>query len=183
MKTLVFVTQNRNKLEDAKRLMPGFEIEHVDFEVPEIQSLNSKDIIEHKLKFAYVQIKRPCFVMDTGLYIDVLNGFPGPLIKWFYHQVGADKISQVVQSLGQTECKWTTTLGYFDGKEETFLEETVMGDIAPKPQGDKGYEWDVIFIPKGEERTLAEMTFEEKQTYAVTKKLLGRFQDQLNDNQ
>ena len=34
MKKLVFVTQNKYKLEDARRLLPEFEIAHVDFDVP-----------------------------------------------------------------------------------------------------------------------------------------------------
>jgi non-canonical purine NTP pyrophosphatase (RdgB/HAM1 family) len=180
MKTIVFVTQNLNKVEDAKKLLPEFEIEHIDFEVPEIQSLDPKEIAEYKIKFAYDKVQKPCFVMDASLFLDCLNGFPGPFIKWhFKHTVGADKTCEIAKLFNQFGCKWTTVLAYFDGKETHFLEETVSGKLPEKPRGTNGYEWDVIFIPEGDTRTFAEMTFEEKQSYAVTKKLMGRFKELL----
>lgn len=178
---LVFVTQNQNKLSDARLLMPGFDITHVDFEVPEIQSLNPQEIIAYKIKYAYEEVGRPCFVMDASLNIDSLAGFPGPLIKWYFKSVGADKICQIASLFTEMGCSWTTVLGYFNGEEFTYLDETVKGSLPENPRGTNGYDWDVIFVPEGEERTLAEMTFDEKQQYAVTKKLLGRFENFLKE--
>ena len=86
MKKLTFVTQNQNKLADAQKLLPEFEIEHVDFDVPETQSLDPKEIIKQKLEYAYGKIQRPCFVMDASLSLDCLNGFPGPFIKWWFEK-------------------------------------------------------------------------------------------------
>ena len=178
MKKLVFVTQNKNKLEDAKKLLPQFEIEHVDFEVPEIQSLDSKEIIAAKLEFVWRKLKKPCFVMDTSLALECLGGFPGPFIKWWFEKtVGEEKTCKIANLFGEHGCVWTTVLGYFDGKDSHFLEETLKGSIAEKPRGENGYHWDTVFIPDGETRTTAEMTFEEKQSYAPTRKLLERLKD------
>ena len=174
--SIVFVTQNQNKVEDAKKLMPGVEINHIDFEVPEIQSMDPRQIAEYKIKFAYEKVQKPCFVMDASLFLDCLNGFPGPFIKWYYkNTVGAEKTCAIANLFQEPGCQWTTVLGYYDGQETHFLEETVRGNVPPKPIGENGYDWDIIFIPEGETRTFAEMTFEEKQQYAVTKKLLGKF--------
>ncbi len=172
MKKVVFVTQNTHKLSDAQKLLPEFEIEHVDFEVPEIQSLDPKEIVEHKLRYAYDHSKKPCFVMDASLFLDCLNGFPGPFIKWWFEKtVGEEKTAQIANLFNEHGCAWTTVMGYFDGTKTYFFEETVRGEIAEKPRGENGYHWDTLFIPEGETRTFAEMTFEEKQSYAVTKKL------------
>lgn len=180
MKNLVFVTQNKNKLADAQKLLPDFQIEHVDFEVPEIQSMDPKEIVVAKLRFAYELTQKPCFVMDASLFFDCLNGFPGPFIKWWFEKtVGDVKTCEIATLFNERGCQWTTVLGYFDGKETHFLEETVRGSIPNAPRGTNGYNWDTIFIPEGETRTFAEMTFEEKQSYAVTKKLLSRFQEML----
>lgn len=177
---LTFVTQNLNKVTDAQKLMQSFQIEHIDFEVPEIQSLDPKEIVEHKLRYAYEKVGKPCFVMDASLFFDCLNGFPGPFIKWYFEKtVGAEKTCQIAELFKQFGCRWTTVLGYFDGKETHFLEETVHGTIPSEPRGTNGFHWDVIFIPEGDTRTFAEMTFEEKQSYAVTKKLLTRFAEHL----
>lgn len=176
LEKLVFVTQNPNKVADAKKLMPGFDIDHIDFEVPEIQSMDPREITEYKIKFAYERVQKPCFVMDASLFLDCLNGFPGPFIKWYYkNTVGAEKTCQIANLFKQPGCKWTTVLGYYDGQDTHFLQEDVKGKVPPTPVGTNGYDWDVIFIPEGEKRTFAQMTFEEKQEYAVTKKLLTRF--------
>jgi non-canonical purine NTP pyrophosphatase (RdgB/HAM1 family) len=181
MKTLLFVTQNLNKVEDAKKLLPGFEIEHVDFDVDEIQSLDPHKIVEHKLKQAFEKVGRPCFVHDSSLSFDCLNGFPGPFIRYYLKDtVGVEKTCEIAKLFNQFGTEWTTVLGYFDGKETTFFEERVKGTIPPEPRGTNGYDWDVIFIPEGESRTFAEMSFEEKQSFAVTGKLLKKFEDFLN---
>jgi non-canonical purine NTP pyrophosphatase (RdgB/HAM1 family) len=181
MKKLTFVTKNLNKVADAKKLLPDFEIHHINFDVPEIQSLSTKEIIEFKLKYAYEKVKEPCFVMDAALHFDCLNGFPGPYIKFWYEKtVGAEKTTKIAQLFKQTGCQFRNGLGFFDGKKMKYFEEIVEGNISKKPRGTNGYEWDVIFVPKGETRTFAEMTFEEKQKYAPQKKLLAKLARFLN---
>jgi len=177
---ITFVTQNKNKLLDAQKLLPEFEIDHIDFEVPEIQSLNPREIVEYKIKYAYEKVLKPCFVMDTSLFLDCLNDFPGPYIKWYFEKtVGAEKTCEIAKLFNQHGCRWTTVLGFYDGNNTHFIEETVFGNIPTEPRGTNGYHWDVIFIPQGETRTLAEMTFEEKQKFAVTSKILKRLEEKL----
>lgn len=175
-KTIFFLTQNQNKISDARILMSEFDIQQIDFEVPEIQEFDPREIISYKIKYAYEITKKPCFVMDASLFLDCLNGFPGPFIKWYFSKtVGAEKTCQIAQLFNQKGCRWTTYLGYNDGLETFIFEETIKGNIPNEPIGTNGYDWDVIFIPEGETRTFAQMTFEEKQKYALTKKLLERF--------
>ena len=175
MKKLIFVTQNKNKLADAQKLLPEFTIEHVDFDVPEIQSLDPKEIIERKLSYAYEKIGKPCFVMDSSLALDCLNGFPGPFIKWWFEKtVGEEKTCAIATLFGERGVTWTNVLGYFDGSDTHYLEETLRGTLPATPCGTQGYHWDTIFIPEGETETFAEMGFERKQSYAPTKKLFER---------
>ena len=179
---ITFVTQNKYKVADAQKLLPDFEIENIDFEVPEIQSLDPKEIVEYKLKYAYERVEKPCFVMDASLFLDCLNSFPGPFIKWYFEKtVGADKTCEVAKLFNQFGCTWTTVLGYYNGEKTHFIEETVHGTIPTEPRGTNGYHWDVIFIPEGDTRTFAEMTFDEKQSYAVTSKIFKRFRDLLGE--
>jgi non-canonical purine NTP pyrophosphatase (RdgB/HAM1 family) len=180
MTHLTFVTQNPNKVADAVLLLPEFTIDHIDFDVPEVQSLDPHEVARAKIEYAYERTKIPCFVMDASLSLDALNGFPGPLVKWYFsNTVGAEKTCKIATLFGQRGCRWTTVLGYYDGANVTFLDESVDGTIPESPRGTNGFDWDVIFVPTGETRTFAEMTFEEKQGYAVTKKLLRRFHDLL----
>jgi non-canonical purine NTP pyrophosphatase (RdgB/HAM1 family) len=179
VRTLVFVTGNLDKVEDAKKLLPEFKIEHIDFDIPEIQSHYLPDVVEKKATFAYEKVKKPLFVMDTGLFLDALNGFPGPFIRWFFETVGSEKICRIANTLKDPNCHWTTILAYHDGLKIRYLEENVVGTIPERPRGSGGYAWDNIVIPKGSKKTFAEMTFEEKQSFAVTKKLMDKFKELL----
>lgn len=180
---LTFVTQNLNKVEDAKKMLPRFEIDHIHFDVPEIQSLDVKEISSYKVAYAYEKVKGPCFVWDAALYLECLNDFPGPLVKWYFSKsVGAEKTCKIANLFDQHKCRWTTSLAYFDGTQTHFVEETVLGSVPTEPRGTNGYDWDVIFIPEGQDRTFAEMTYEEKAEYAVTKKLLAEFSKLLRNN-
>lgn len=177
MKKITFVTKNLNKVADAEKLLPDFEIHHISFDVPEVQSLNTREIIESKLKYAYEKVQEPCFVMDTALCFDCLNGFPGPFIKFWGEVVGTKKTTEIANLFNKSGCQFRTGLGYFDGKEMYYFEQIQQGEVPPEPRGTQGYDWDNIFIPKGENRTFAEMTFEEKQMYAPQKKLLAQFKN------
>jgi XTP/dITP diphosphohydrolase len=174
MKKITFVTQNKNKLADAQKLLSDFEVQHVDFSVDEVQSMDVREIIEHKLKQAMEKVEGPLFVMDASLSFSALNGFPGPLIKFFYEKIGDKKITEIINELGDDKCIWTNSLGYFDGEKIHFLEEVVEGKVPCEPRGENGFHWDTIFIPDGSTKTLAEMDFEEKQSYATTKKLFEK---------
>jgi non-canonical purine NTP pyrophosphatase (RdgB/HAM1 family) len=180
---LVFVTQNKNKVADAIKLLPEYEIEHISFEIPEIQSLDCNEIADFKLKYAFERVQKPCFVMDASLNLDCLGSFPGPFIKWYFDAtVGAEKTCKIAKHFNEFGCKWTTVLGYYDGLQTHFIEESVFGEVPTEPRGKNGYSWDVIFIPQGDNRTFAEMTFEEKQKFTPTSKIFNRFRDILKQN-
>ncbi len=174
MQTITFVTQNLNKLSDTQKLLPNIHVQHINFDVPEIQSLQLQEIANYKIQYAYEKVQQPCFVMDTSLELRCLNNFPGPLIKWFFGSVGAHTICQIAQTLHNNQCKRTTILAYYDGKQSTYFQESLTWTLPDTPRGDKWYDRDTIFIPPWDNRTLAEMSFEEKQSYAVTPKLLHR---------
>ncbi len=80
------VTSNADKLREAKHILQ-MDIESVSMELDEIQETDAMKISDHKAKQAWDFIKKPVVVWDTSIYIECLNGFPGPLIKWFWNQV------------------------------------------------------------------------------------------------
>lgn len=41
---------------------------------------------------------------DTSLYLEGLNGLPGPLIKWFLQKIGLEGIVQHCKKYKQSEC-------------------------------------------------------------------------------
>jgi len=154
--TLHFVTGNKDKAREAEMIL-GMPVKHTEVEVDEVQELDPVKIVEHKVRQAWEQVQEPLFVWDLSIYIDCLNGFPGPLIKWFWKQVGLEKICEIAGYFGNPKIANETILAYYDGTTMKQFTARVTGTIPNTPRGDKGWGWDAIFIPKGSERTYAEM--------------------------
>jgi XTP/dITP diphosphohydrolase len=154
-----FVTSNKNKFFEAREIL-GFEIKQVKPEIPEIQSMDVKRVVEDKARKAFERIGKPVIVEDTALYIKSWNSFPGPLITWVIKTMGIEGICKFIGK--DRSAKAEACVCYFDGKRVKTFSGIVKGKISKKPKGARRFDWDMIFIPDGEKRTFAEMEIEEK---------------------
>lgn len=79
---LIYATTNKHKLAGAKQALAGTNInlimpDGVLPDVPEIQSDDQETVSVDKALKYYELLKRPLVVMDSGLFVDELNGsFP-----------------------------------------------------------------------------------------------------------
>ena len=158
MTAFTLVTGNQHKFAQLQRLLDDVEFDYADIDLPEIQSLDSEEIVEAKLKEAYRQLQRPVVVEDVSCGIDSWNGLPGPFIKFFEKQLGKDAIYQIG---GETRITVSCVIGYYDGKKTVFGTGIVHGQSVPA-RGDSGFGFDYCFVPDGQTKTRAEMTDEEK---------------------
>ncbi len=62
-------------------------IRHVKLDLDEIQSLDARAIVEHKVRQAYEFFKEPVLVEDGGLAFEALGRLPGPFIRFFNEDV------------------------------------------------------------------------------------------------
>lgn len=155
------ITGNRNKLREARQIV-GPAVEGREIELEEIQGLDGDEIAEHKAKAAFAIVEKPVVIWDQSLYLHCLGGFPGPLVRWFWEQVGAERICSIARALGDQAISTKTTLTYYDGNSFRHCYGELQGTIAEEPRGSNGFAWDTIFIPDGHQRTFAEMTAQEK---------------------
>lgn len=157
---IYFITGNKNKFAEAKAIIP--ELEQLEIDLPEIQEFDARRIIDAKLREACKHHNGEFIVEDTSLYIDGLNGLPGPLIKWFLQTLKNEGIADVVGRLDTDAARATTWIGYARSPTETrFFEGTLHGRIVP-PRGQTRFGWDPVFLPTGSSKTFAEMTPAEK---------------------
>ena len=90
---LSIVTGNKGKLEEFQQILGNdIELEQLDIDLPEIQEIDAKAVIEAKLDEAIRHTDNLVIVEDTGLYFNAWNGLPGVLIKWFEKAVGKDSL-------------------------------------------------------------------------------------------
>lgn len=154
-----FITSSADKFREVKDLWP--EVERVDIDLPEIQSLDSEEIVRHKLEAARRLGVAPCLVEDTSLSVVEWNGLPGPLIKWFIQSLGVEGFANLVIRGGRCAVEARTVVGYIDSDGRTiFASGAVPGTIVPSRGA--GFGWDAIFLPDGQTMTFGEMTSQEK---------------------
>lgn len=175
---LYFITGNKNKFQEVKAVLP--KIEQLDIDLPEIQELDAKAIIKAKLLEALNHHKGEFIVEDTSLYIESLNGLPGPLAKWFLKTVGNEGVWKMTKFFGGVKAKATTIIGYTRSHEDIyFFEGEIAGEVV-EPRGDFGFGWDPIFQPKGYKKTFAEMSEEERSGLKMRRIATNKLKDFLD---
>lgn len=181
MTDLYFVTGNRNKFLEIQSFIPT--LQQLDIDLPEIQSLDAREVVRNKVISAQKFRNAGFIVEDTSLCLDCLNGLPGPFIKWFLHTLGAKGLFQMAEKLGNTKATARTIIGFSGNDEDIlFFEGTSEGSICA-PRGTNGFGWDKIFMPKGKSRTFAEMDDAEKQCDSMRTIALKKLKDYWTANQ
>jgi non-canonical purine NTP pyrophosphatase (RdgB/HAM1 family) len=176
---VTFVTGNKNKLAEAEKIL-GIALDSFAVDLDEIQGLDPIKISEHKVMQAWDKLQKPLFVLDQSICIHCLNDFPGPLIKWFWEQVTLKKICDIANSFNDHVIRTETVITYFDGVEIKHFKGEISGTIPTEPRGEKGWGWDPIFIPEGQEKTYGEMDPKEILKFRSHKIALEKLRDFLN---
>ncbi len=178
MNKIFFITGNENKLREAKEIL-GDRIESLNINLIEIQSSDPHEIIKHKLEEAKEKYGG-CFVVeDTSLYLEGMNGLPGPLIKWFLKTIGNSGLTKLTSLYGEKAIA-KCIVGYFDGEKTLFFEGTITGKIV-ESNGTNGFGWDKIFQPEGYEKTFAEMNADEKNSMSHRRKAFEKLKKYLDE--
>ncbi|MBU1976165.1 MAG: non-canonical purine NTP pyrophosphatase [Nanoarchaeota archaeon] len=175
--TLYFITGNSNKLAEAKTIIS--DIEGLDIDLPEIQEIDPEKIIKEKLTEACKVRQGEFFCEDTSIYLDCLNGFPGPLIKWMLKTLGTQGIYDLVSKYPNHKITAKTIIGYTNGKETKFFSGEVKGTLV-KPRGETNFGWDPIFLPDGYDKTFAEMESAQKNMISMRRKSLEKLNEYLD---
>lgn len=176
---LYFITGNRHKFAEIKAFVPDLEM--LDLDLPEIQELDPKAVIQAKLKEATAHHGGRFIVEDTSLNLDAFGGaFPGPLVKWFVKAVTTDGIYELCVKYGMFGAAERTVIGFADGHDDIHYFEGVTRGTIVAPSGNRAFAWDPIFVPEGETRTQGEMTTDEKNAVSQRGKAARALRDYLD---
>ncbi len=162
----MFVSGNLNKVEYLERFL-GQKVKHHHLDLIEVQSLDSMEVVEHKVNEAYNQLKQPVLIEDTALQINAFGKLPGTFIKFFLSEVGNDGICKMLRSFNDKSAQALVIYGYYDGLQFSSFAAQVKGTVPDQPKGGRGMGWDPIFIPEGQGKTYAQMTEAEYNKYSV----------------
>jgi XTP/dITP diphosphohydrolase len=174
---IAIASRNPHKLREIGRICADWPVEWItadrnDERWPDVEETGATYLENARLKARAVvaALGEPALADDSGIEVDALGGRPGPRSARFAGEGVSDQRNleeliravKGVPSAGRTARYRCVAVLAFSGGEELHTEATCEGMLEPKPRGTGGFGYDPIFIPVGWDRTMAELTDEEK---------------------
>lgn len=165
MDKVTYVTGNWAKIKAAKMILEpiGIEVDNVKMETIEIQADDVEEVAKYSAKYASEKLKCNVLKNDSGLFIDALNGFPGPYTHYADDKLTEDGILKLMEGIENRRAYFKETLAYCEyGKEPITFSSITSGTIAKEKSGKYGWSWDYIFIPDGYDKTFGNYPDEQR---------------------
>lgn len=180
MTTIIFATNNENKVVEMKSLIgENFNVlslrdAGIDIDIPEPHDTLESNAKE-KSSTIYRLTKKSCFGEDTGLEVECLGGKPGVLSARYAGpgRSSEDNINKLLfdmKDAGNRRARFRTVISLFYNDNNFLFEGICNGFITTESRGILGFGYDSIFIPEGSDKTFGEMSLEEKNIWSHRKK-------------
>jgi XTP/dITP diphosphohydrolase len=180
MHTLIFATNNRNKVAEIKSLVgSNFEIiplkeAGIEIEIPEPHDQLEANALE-KAVTIFKLTNQDCFSEDTGLEIAALGGAPGVKSARYAGEnsnamANIDLVLSKMTGIENRAAQFRTVICLIWKNQTYYFEGICKGQILTTMQGENGFGYDPIFIPDGASKSFANMTMEEKNQFSHRKK-------------
>ncbi len=169
---IIFATHNPYKVKEVKKLLKA------PFEITSLAELNDHEEIPepyetipenavHKAKVIYEKYQTTVIAEDTGLEVAALGNAPGVYTaRYAGEKATADQnMSKLLRNLEEKNdrtAQFRTVAALYINGESLIFEGILKGNIHQKAQGTQGFGYDPVFMPLGYQRTLAEMSADEK---------------------
>ncbi|WLR50123.1 XTP/dITP diphosphatase [Bacillus tianshenii] len=176
MKSVIIATKNKGKVREFQYLIGKFGIKVTSL----LDYSDIPDVVEDGDTFAANARKKaetiaerfqtPVISDDSGLIVDAIDGRPG---VYSARYAGEDKddaanLAKVLEEMSAVPDEKRTARFFcalavaVPGKETVIVEGTCEGKITTAPQGENGFGYDPIFYVEDKQRTMAQLTKEEK---------------------
>lgn len=174
---IAIASRNTHKLREIGRICADWPVqwltvENHDGPWPDVEETGSSYLENARLKAraGAAALGEPALADDSGIEVDALGGRPGPRSARFASEDATDEqnLEALIRALkgvpsgGRTaRYRCVGVLAFPDGRE-VHAEGICEGILVPKPRGAAGFGYDPIFVPGGGDRTIAELSDEEK---------------------
>ena len=181
---LCFATNNAHKLSEVKSLLDG------KFQIVSLQDIGCiEELAEttgtisgnstQKAEYVYTKYKVDCFADDSGLEVAMLNNAPGvdSAIYAGPQRSHDDNINLLLKNLNGIEnrkARFITIITLIRSGHQFQFEGILDGQILNEKHGSGGFGYDPIFVPNGFDKTLAQMTMEEKNRISHRAKAIAK---------
>lgn len=171
---IIIATENAHKVEEIKEIAKLFGVQDIEF-LPIDKSLNFVPVEDGKTfeENSYIKAKEANLLTgeytladDSGLCVETLNGEPGIYSARYAEtpQKRIDKLLDAIKNSSNRDAKFVCAMTLInpEGDIEFTSRGECFGSIAETQSGKNGFGYDPIFLVKGTNKTMAEMTEEEK---------------------
>lgn len=171
MEKLIFATGNTKKgyemIEKFTKEGIPLELKIMDFQEPEVNDIEA--VARSKVVQAYEIVKKPCFVIDSGLNIIAYPnnpGYPGSFVRRSGISENIDMLLETMKEVNDRRCVFLDCLAFYDGENVYTFFGRDEGEIIKEKRGHdnpamRSPLW-YVFKPQFCTKTLAEMTDEER---------------------
>ena len=131
MYSITFITGNQKKADYLAKYL-GLEVLHEKVDLDELQSLDLREIVEHKVRQAYEKVGKPVIVEDASLEFSALGRLPGTFIRFFIDEMPLENICSLIDGKDRSaiaRCGY----GYYDGVRFEYFEGRLDGIVADHP--------------------------------------------------
>jgi XTP/dITP diphosphohydrolase len=174
---LAIASANPHKLREILRICADWPVEWItskDHEGPwpdveEPHDTYRENALE-KARAVAAALGMPAVADDSGIEVDALGGAPGPRSARYAGEDADDEenletllraVNEVPANERTARYRCVAAIAWPDGRE-VWAEGVCEGTIDLHPRGSRGFGYDPAFVPEGRERTMAELTDEEK---------------------
>lgn len=194
MKTIIFATQNKDKVKEVKQIMSDMNVNIITMQEAGIDI----DIIEDGETFEANAIKKAKEIMkisghmvfadDSGLEIDYFNKAPGVYSARYlgndtpYEEKNAiilNKMKDVPQPKRGARFVCAIAAAFPNQEDLIVTRGVVEGRIGDEPRGTGGFGYDPIFFPEGFDTSTADISPELKNKISHRGKALEAMKIQL----
>jgi len=189
MNTIIFATNNQNKVSEVKSIVLGkFNIISLKEAGIDIDIAEPFDTLEEnakeKAKVIYELSRRDCFSEDTGLEVKSLAGEPGVKSARYAGEARSfeNNIDKLLSKLANTtdrSARFRTVICLMWKGNTLFFEGICQGSILSERRGSSGFGYDPVFVPEGFVKSFAEMTMSEKNVFSHRRKAIELLTDYL----
>ncbi len=179
---LPFATKNDDKLREAQAILAPHEVVPLDVRKIELRNDDLAQIASYAARRIKEGYQGPFFVEDSGIFIESLNGFPGPYSSGIYRLLGHRRLLTLMEDVLDRSATFRSVVAFDSPTTDlrVFAGE-VKGKIATTPRGTGGFDYDSLFIPdQGEGQTFAEMGFDLKNRLSHRARALNGLRDFLS---
>ncbi len=182
MRKIIFVTSNSHKVKEAGGILSplGITVEQNNCGYPELQEDELEKIASFGAEWAANKLGCEVMVDDSGLFIRVLGGFPGPYSAYVFDTLGNDRILKLMEEDSERRAVFRCVIGYcMPGDKAHLFAGEIEGKISTESRGNAGFGYDPIFAVGG--RTFGEMADDEKNRLSHRYRALLKFAEWLKE--